>query len=143
MFSEKVSVVKSLMVVGKLLTLLVSAPAVASELHNPRFFEYRAGNFINQLAIVSFGWFRTLDDEQSAAYTQSLTHALMYAENGEAVDWYKNNASGFAVPVLTWPTGSGYCRRLHVQAIAYNVEKTMAATACYSNSSSKWQWVRE
>jgi surface antigen len=90
---------------------------------------------------MSFGWFKTLDEEQKSAYDQSLYHAVMTAENGEKVSWYRNNASGFAVPVMTWPTGSGYCRHMHVQAIAYGIEKTMSATACYDNSQDNWRWV--
>jgi len=61
----------------------------------------------------------------------------------KAVEWYKRDASGVAVPVMTWPTGSGYCRRMHIQAIAYGVQKTLSKTACFSNASSNWQWIRE
>ena len=129
------------MVAGKLLTLLVTSPALANDLNNPRFFEYRSGNFVNQIMTLSFGWFKTLDDEQKSAYDQSLYHALMSAENGEKVSWYRNDASGYAVPVVTWPTGSGYCRRMHIQAIAYGMEKTMTATACYDNAYDNWRWV--
>ena len=130
MFNAKASAVRNLMVAGKLLTLLATSPALANDLTNPRFFEYRSGSFVNQIMTLSFGWFKTLDDKQKAAYDQSLYHALMSAENGEKVSWYRNNASGYAVPVVTWPTGSGYCRRMHIQAIAYGMEKTMTATAC-------------
>ena len=129
------------MVVGKLLTLLAISPTYANEIVEPRFFEYRSGSFVNQLITMSFGWFKTLDEEQKSAYDQSLYHAVMTAENGEKVSWYRNNASGFAVPVMTWPTGSGYCRHMHVQAIAYGIEKTMSATACYDNSQDNWRWV--
>lgn len=141
MFNVKVSAVRNLMVVGKLLTLLAISPAAASELENPRFFEYRSGNFVNQIVTLTFGWFKTLDEDQKSAYDQALYHAVMSAENGEKVSWYRNNASGFAVPAMTWPTGSGYCRRMHIQAIAYGVEKTMAATACYDNAHDNWRWV--
>jgi len=129
------------MVLGKLLTLLVTSPALANELENPRFFEYRSSSFVNQIVTLSFGWFKTLDDEQKSAYDQSLYHALLAAENGEKVSWYRNDASGYAVPVVTWPTGSGYCRRLYLQAIAYGVEKNMTATACYDNAQDNWRWV--
>ena len=92
---------------------------------------------------ISFGWFKSLDDEQKAAYYQSITHAVMYADNGKSVSWYQGNASGYTVPVLTWPTGSGYCRRIYIQAIAHNTERTMQRTACFQNASSKWHWIRE
>jgi surface antigen len=112
-------------------------------LNNPRFFEYRGGSFINRLADFSFGWFKTLNDHQMEAYQQALVHAVMTSENGQRVSWYRGNASGYAVPVMTWPTGSGYCRRVHIQAIAYNTEKTMSATACFDNSSENWRWVSD
>ena len=87
MFNAKASAVKNLMVAGKLLTLLVTSPALANDLNNPRFFEYRSGNFVNQIMTLSFGWFKTFDDEQKSAYDQSLYDALMSAENGEKVSW--------------------------------------------------------
>lgn len=131
------------MVLGKFLILLTSTPAFAN-LENPRFFEYRAGNnVIADFIQISFGWFKTLDDNEKEAYYSSITHALMYAENGEAVEWYRGKASGFSVPVATWPTGSGYCRRIYMQVIAHNTEKVTQRTACYNNSSRDWQWRRE
>ena len=128
------------MVVGKLLILTTSSTVVAKEFDNPRFFEYRGGGFTNRLVDLSFGWFKTLDDEQKLSYNQAMTQAVMYADNGEAVRWYKNNASGQVVPAVTFPSGSGYCRRMYIQAIAYGVEKTMRANACYDNSSDRWTW---
>lgn len=89
---------------------------------------------------LSFGWFKTLDDDQKHAYDQSLYHAITSAENGQKVEWYRKNASGYAVPVMTWPTGSGYCRRIYIQAIAHGIEKTMTATACYDNAQDNWRW---
>ena len=114
-----------------------------AEISNPRFFDYRGGPMMNELVNISFGWFKTLDEEQKSAYYQSITHAVMYAENGQRVEWYQGNASGYASPVITWPNGSGYCRRIYIQAIAYNTEKTMHRTACFENPHRKWRWVRE
>ncbi len=130
------------MVLGKLLILL-NNPVQATGIDNPRFFDYRGGPMISELINVSFGWFKTLDNDQKSAYYQSITHAVMYAENGQKVEWYQGNASGYTVPVMTWPNGSGYCRRMYIQAIAYNTERTMQRTACFSNPNSKWQWMRE
>jgi surface antigen len=131
------------MVVGKLLTLLATSPSLASDISNPRFFEYSAGGFGNNLIDLSFGWFRTLDDDQKEHYHRALMHAVMTAENGQKVSWYRRDASGYAVPVHTWPTGSGYCRRIHIQAIAYSTEKTMTATACYNNAHDNWEWKKQ
>ncbi len=131
------------MVVGKLSMLLAANIALAGNINNPRFFEYRSESFVNEVIHISFGWFKTLSNEQKSMYSQSLTHAVMFAENGQAVEWYKDNASGYAVPVLTWPNGSGYCRRIHVQAIAHGVEKTMSQTACFDNAHTNWRWIRQ
>lgn len=133
-------VVSCLMVVGKFLILTASNPALASDLENPRFFEYRSGAWTNRLVDMSFGWFKTLDDEQRMAYNQAITHAVLYADNGQVVRWYKKDASGLAMPSATWPSGAGYCRRIHVQAIAYGVEKTMRATACLNEVDNRWTW---
>jgi surface antigen len=130
------------MVVGKLLMLVAISPAQANT-NDPRFFEYRSGGFTNRLVDLTFGWFKTLDNEQKEAYHSTIHHAVMMAENGQKVTWYKNDASGMAVPVMTWPTGNGYCRRIHIQAIAHSIEKTMSATACYDNAHTNWRWVRE
>ena len=130
------------MVLGKLLILL-SNPVQANGIDNPRFFDYRGGPMISELINISFGWFKTLDENQKSAYYQSITHAVMYAENGQKVEWYQGDASGYTVPVMTWPNGSGYCRRMYIQAIAYNTERTMQRTACFNNPNSKWQWMRE
>ena len=131
------------MVAGKLLILLISTPVLADEISNPRFFEYRSGSFINRITDLSFGWFKTLNDSQKAAYTQSIMHAVMMAENGQRVDWYQGDASGETTAVMTWPTGSGYCRRIHIQAIAYNTEKTMSATACFETANNSWRWIND
>lgn len=131
------------MVAGKLSILVATSTAFADSVSNPRFFEYSGGNFINRLAAVSFGWFRKLDDDQNDAYTQAISHAVMYAENGQRVDWYRGDASGYAVPVMTWPSGSGYCRRIHTQIIAFNMTKNLSQTACFSNANSKWIWTNE
>ncbi len=130
------------MVLGKLLILL-NNPVQANGIDNPRFFDYRGGPMISELINISFGWFKTLDKNQKSAYYQSITHAVMYAENGQKVEWYQGDASGYTVPVMTWPNGSGYCRRMYIQAIAYNTERNMQRTACFNNPNSKWQWMRE
>jgi surface antigen len=128
------------MVAGKLLILTASSPAFANDINDPKFFNYRSGSFSNRLADLSFGWFKTLNTEQKIAYNQAMTHALMYSDNGQTVRWYKNDASGMAVPSATWSSGNGYCRRLYVQAIAHGVEKTMKATACFNEADNRWTW---
>lgn len=131
------------MVVGKLLILLSGSAVYADSVNDPRFYSYSGSGFVNRLADVTFGWFKRLDADQLAEYNQAVTHAVMFAENGQAVRWYRKDASGYAVPVHTWPTGSGYCRRIHIETIAYSQKKTKTATACHSNTSSDWRWVSD
>lgn len=129
------------MVVGKLLTLiLVTNPAHGSSVLDPQFFEYRSGNFTNQLLTMTFGWFKTLNDADKEKYHAAINHAIFFAEDGHKIIWYGNEASGMAMPVMTWPTGSGYCRRIHIQASAYSMTKTMTASACYQNGTDNWTW---
>ena len=123
--------------------LVASTQVVAGELSNPSFVNYRGGSFANRLADMTFGWFRKLNEPQKEAYDVALNHAVMAAENGQAVRWYESNASGEVTPVITWPKGDGYCRRMHIQTIAYSVEKTMSATACYNDINNRWAWFRE
>lgn len=129
------------MVLGKLSILICSTPVLADNINNPRFFDYNGSNFTNRLAAMSFGWFRTLDDDQMEQYQQALVHAVLVADNGKSVSWYKRDASGSVTPVMTWPNGDGYCRRMYVTAIAYGVQKNMTATACLHYANSKWSWV--
>ena len=133
------------MVLGKslILALAINNSALAKDQFDPKFYEYTSNAPIHRLVTFSFGWFKKLDADQQAVYHQSITHALLYAENGDKVKWYKNNASGYSIPVMTWPTGSGYCRQLHLNAIAYGKQRSMSIKACYNNSTRDWSWYRE
>ena len=131
------------MVLGKLLILLTSAPSLADDIFQPKFFEYNSKTIIGRVVEFSFGWNKKLNDEQTQAYHQSLVHALEYAENGQKVKWYKQDAGGFSQPVVTWPSNGGYCRRIHTQAIAFSMQKTMTVTACYNSSTNSWTWYRD
>ena len=128
------------LLVGKLL-ITSSLAAFASDIPNPRFYEFRSGNWSNNIGVITFGWFKTLTDRQQEAYQQSLILAVETAENGQRVRWYRDDASGSATPVNTWPTGSGWCRRLHINVIAYNMEKNFQKTACFDNAQDNWQWM--
>ena len=128
------------MVAGKLLILSVSSPALANDIEEPRFFEYRSGSWTNRLVDLSFGWFRTLDSEQKLSYNQAITHAVLYSDNGQPVRWYKKDASGMVLVSSTWPSGAGYCRRVYIQTIAHGLEKNTRATACLNEVDNRWTW---
>ncbi len=99
--------------------------------------------YADQMRTLSFGFWKTLDDEQMKAYYATLRLAVLDADNGQSVTWYINNASGSATPVFTRPTGTGYCRRIHVQVIAHGVERLFQETVCYNNATRQWQWLGE
>jgi surface antigen len=143
MYNAKESAAKNWTVAGKLSTLVVSLlPGLvsANDLFDPKFFEYRSNGVINNIFDVSFGWFKKLSDEEKNAYHQSIIHAVSYAENGDAVTWYQGRASGRTVPVMTWPTSSGYCRRVHIAVNSYSITKDMSVTACYNELQDRWTW---
>ena len=145
MFKGAESVVKNLTALGKslILALTISSASLADDVLNPKFFEYNSNGIVSRVVEFSFGWNKKLNKNQLIAYHQSLIHSLEYAENGEKVSWYRNNASGYSKPVMTWQTSNGYCRRLHVNAIAFNKRRSMAVTACYDNVHSNWTWYRD
>ena len=128
------------LLVGKLL-ITSSLAASANDISNARFFEFRSGNWSNNIGVITFGWFKTLTDSQKEAYQQSLILAVETAENGQRVKWYRDNASGSATPVNTWSTGSGWCRRVHINVIAHNMEKNLQRTACFDNAHDNWRWM--
>lgn len=99
--------------------------------------------YADQMRTLTFGFWRTLDDDQLKAYYATLRMAVLEADNGQPVRWYINDASGTATPVYTRPTGSGYCRRIHVHVIAHNTERFFQETVCYNNASRQWQWMGE
>ena len=142
MFRSAESVVKNLMALGKSLILasVISTSAIANDVWNPKFFEYNSNGVVSRAIEFSFGWNKKLSEEQKLAYHQSVIHALEYADNNQKVKWYRDNASGYTVPVMTWPKSDGYCRRLHINVIAFNKQKAMSVTACYNNMASNWTW---
>ena len=97
---------------------------------------------MSRIIDVSFGWFKKLNDEQTDRYQSSIIHALEFAELGDEVHWYAKDASGYSVPVAEWPKGNGYCRRLHIQTIAFNQQKIMSVNACYNSMTELWTWYK-
>lgn len=125
------------MVVGKLLILLSGSVAYAET------FTYSAGKFTNYLSPPSYGIFKQLNVDQRLAYNQAVLHAVHSAENGQTVTWYRQNASGRATPVHTWPTGNGHCRRIYIETIAFNQKRVQTPTVCYRIHSDRWTWISD
>jgi len=122
------------MAVGKSCILVLVTTSIA------RADTYSSPSPVSELLTPSFGWFKKLDDQQLDSYNSSIIHALEFAELGHRVKWYSNNASGFAESVAEWPNTSGYCRRLHIQTIAFDQRKTMSVTACNNSMTELWTW---
>jgi len=163
MYSAKALVVSGLMAVGKWFTFLgislwanasielshASSPQRPAEiteptarpLVQPRFFHYEAARFLNQIRPPSFGLFQRLSSAQVDKYQEAVIHALVAAENGETVRWMMGDAFGAVVPVLTWPTGNGYCRRVHIMVHAFDRQRIQSETACLDSVHSQWQWI--
>jgi hypothetical protein len=125
-------------------TLSVTSTSNASnqiiDIENPRFFDYSSGSFEQQIFNLSFGWFKTLDKEQRKAYLSSLVLALEEANPGQYVKWYESNASGSVRVAWILPDSMGYCKRLHIEAIAYNTRKNYQVTACFNGVDNRWRW---
>ena len=141
MLLSKVFRVSALMALGKLLTLtfLINSASVNADMTNPRF-SFDAGRFTNNLAVVTFGWFRTLDEQEKSAYYASIMQALFTADEGELVVWYKGTANGAVRVVATYPTGNGYCRRLQISVSDFGKTKQFSPTACLQQGINAWTW---
>lgn len=161
MFKEKELAVKGQMAVGRLFRFLgislavihlqinagIASPAPQGDnevsdgaLVQPRFFNYQAPEFRNQIRPPRFGLFHGLSKAQINKYYEAISHALMAAENGESVSWIFGNASGQVAPVLTWPTGSGYCRRVQILVQAFGSQAVQSETACFIYAENAWRW---
>lgn len=109
-------------------TVLIANTAIAQE--EPRFFEARGRNDSVRFVQMTFGYFRTLDDEQKRKYNGSINFAVERLNAGETVNWYENNASGTVTVLYVENLTAGYCKTMLIQAIAYGVEKRMTAKGC-------------
>lgn len=119
------------MVIG----VLLSTPTVAND-----FFTYES-EFSGPADRISFGWSKKLNDLQMKYYTATMAHALLYAADGERVYWSEGPVNGYAVSVLTNPRGHYYCRHIHAEVNGWGEKQVFARTACYTYSTSTWQWV--
>lgn len=123
--------------------LLVMSTSVNSQtinIGNPRFYNETNGPFLKQVLNVSFGWFKTLDNEQKEAYYSSMIVALEEAQPGQSARWYRNNASGTIRVAWQEPRNGSICKRLHISIIAHDTLKNMQTTACFNEVDNDWLW---
>jgi uncharacterized protein YfaT (DUF1175 family) len=126
-----------------MVTLLVMSTSINAHtinIDNPRFYNEVNGPFLKQVLNVSFGWFKTLDNEQKEAYYSSMIVALEEAQPGQSARWYRNDASGTIRVAWQEPRNGTVCKRLHISIIAYDTIKNMQTTACFNDVDNNWLW---
>jgi uncharacterized protein YfaT (DUF1175 family) len=126
-----------------MVTLLVMSTSINAQIiniDNPRFYNEVNGPFLKQVLNVSFGWFKTLDNEQKEAYYSSMIVALEEAQPGQSARWYRNNASGTVRVAWQEPRNGTVCKRLHISIIAHDVMKNIQTTACFNEVDNNWLW---
>jgi hypothetical protein len=87
---------------------------------------------------ISFGWFKTLDDNEMSLYAMAMINAILSADNGDKVEWHSNRAMGYSMVLYTKPTGHGYCRTVYTSVYAFNQEKDKTQVFCYLNDRDRW-----
>jgi len=126
-----------------MVTLLVMSTSINAQtinISNPRFVNEVNGSYLKQVLNISFGWFKTLDNEQKEAYYSSMIVALEEAQPGQSARWYRNNASGTIRVAWQEPRNGSVCKRLHISIIAYDTQKNMQTTACFNDVDNDWSW---
>lgn len=122
------------------LTSLGNAQTI--DISNPRFYSDVNGTNLRKIMNVSFGWFKTLDQEQKEAYYSSIVLALKEGQPDQPVGvrWYRNDASGVTRVVWQENRTAGFCKRLHISVIAYDMLKNIQTTACFNEVDNRWTW---
>lgn len=126
-----------------MVTLLVMSTSINAQtinIENPRFYSDVNGSYLTKILNLSFGWFKTLDDEQKEAYYSSMILALEEAQPGQFARWYRKEASGSVRVAWQEIRNEGICKRLHISVIAYNTAKNIQTTACFNEVDNRWSW---
>lgn len=123
-----------------LLVMNTSTNAQTINIENPRFYQDVSGSNLRQILNISFGWFKTLDNDQKEAYYSSMILALEEAQPGQSARWYRNNASGTVRVAWQEPRNGSVCKRLHISVIAHDLLKNMQTTACFNEVDNTWSW---
>jgi surface antigen len=113
------------------------------EIPLPNYYDYGRGDAGGFLFGLFRGGYYKLSGSQQEAHTQAIWTALKTAELGQRVIWRLGDVSGYALPVATFPSSQGHCRRIHVSIINSGETQAISKTACYENSTSKWVWISD
>jgi surface antigen len=109
----------------------------------PNYYDYGQGDAGGFIFGLIRGGYYNLNGSQQAAHTEAIWTALKKAELGQRVTWKLGDVNGTVMPVATFPSSQGYCRRIHVSLINAGLEKSISKTACYENSSESWKWIND
>jgi surface antigen len=109
----------------------------------PDFYDYGKGDATGIIVGSLFGGFYSLNEIEKEAHTQAVTTALKKANLGQRVIWRLGKTQGFAMPVATFPSSQGYCRRVHIYIATAKRERAVSKTACFENASNQWRWISD
>lgn len=84
-----------------------------------------------------------LPKEDQLKQEQAVFYALDNLEEGQVTKWYnaKNGSQGAVKVVMTYPSGSGFCRVLLSQITYKNKTRDFKETACI-NHLRTWKFIR-
>jgi surface antigen len=109
----------------------------------PEFYDYGKGDAVGIIFGSMFGGFYSLSEIEKAAHSEAVTTALTKAELGQRVIWRLGKTAGYAMPVATFPSSQGYCRRVHIFISSSGRERAISKTSCYENATGKWKWISD
>ena len=124
-------------IVGFLLAICIVDPVRAFD---P--IDYMARKNYPPVKRISLGWFKTLTEEQTRLYFDSQIVALSEAQNGQRIEWVKDDAAGYSVVLETKVMSNDKtCRHLLTKVFAFNIEESFNGLACHDNYRNHWYWV--
>lgn len=109
----------------------------------PDFYDYGKGDATGIIVGSLFGGFYSLSEIEKEAHSQAVTTALNQANLGQRVVWRLGKTQGYAMPVATFPSSQGYCRRIHIYIATAKRDRTVSKTACFENASNRWNWISD
>ena len=89
---------------------------------------------------ISFGWGKSLSDEQMEYYSIAQMHALYYGEVGEKVKWQHNGVHGYVKVQALEPKGTGYCKHVTTVLYAFGKKDSLTLAACHTYRNGRWDW---
>jgi surface antigen len=109
----------------------------------PEFYDYGKGDTTGIIFGSLVGGFYSLSPIEKEAHTEAVATALDQAQLAQRVVWRLGKTHGYAMPVATFPSSQGYCRRIHIFISSSGRERAMSKTACYENATGKWRWISD